>query len=312
MRRIDRPDAAAARSAAATWPKLDGGCSIVSVAAIAFSGMISVVTVGVSSPSLTGRDNIRSISASNSSSICLVDCSELSFGVLFGMGFHPFDDSGSDSDLSPGRPARRMVAQMSARFYVNLPLAPGPFTLDGAEAHHLATVCRLRPGSEVCLFNGDGSEYPARITQVARREITLEITGVDRPQRELPFSFEVAAPLPKGDRCQFLVEKLTELGVTAFVPLTCARSVVHPREAKREKLERYVIEASKQCGRNVLMRIAEATWSIGRNYVSSGDAGEIRILAHPYQAGDLADLGEGCFNRLRDPHRRRAGRRLHR
>ena len=81
---------------------------------------------------------------------------------------------------------------MSARFYVNLPLAPGPFMLDGSEAHHLAAVCRLRPGGEVCLFNGDGQEYPACITQVARRAITLEITGALRPERELPFSLEVA------------------------------------------------------------------------------------------------------------------------
>ena len=72
---------------------------------------------------------------------------------------------------------------------------------------------------------------------------------------ELSDRLEVAAPLPKGDRAQFLVEKLTELGVTSFVPLKTARSVVEPREAKREKLQRYVIEASKQCGRNVLMRI---------------------------------------------------------
>jgi 16S rRNA (uracil1498-N3)-methyltransferase len=177
---------------------------------------------------------------------------------------------------------------MSERFYVNLPLAPGPFLLDGPEAHHLATVCRLRPGSEVCLFNGDGHEYPARIAQVARREISLEITGVNRPQRELPFLLEAAAPLPKGDRSQFLVEKLTELGAAAFVPLICARSAVHPREGKRAKLERYVIEASKQCGRNVLMRIAEPlTWE---DYVSGGDAGEIRILAHPYPASDQAEL----------------------
>src|SRR5438552_275704 len=148
---------------------------------------------------------------------------------------------------------------MSARFYVNLPLCAGPFTLDGPEAHHLATVCRLRPGAEVCLFNGDGREYPSRITSIARRAIDVEILGVNEPRRELPITLEVAAPLPKGDRCGFLIEKLTELGVTRFVPLLCQRSNTHPREAKREKLERQVIEASKQCGRNVLMKIDDLT-----------------------------------------------------
>ena len=177
---------------------------------------------------------------------------------------------------------------MSERYYVNLPLALGPFVLDGPEAHHLATVCRLRPGNEVCLFNGDGREYPARITHAARREITLEILAIEEPSRELPFTLEVAAPLPKGDRSQFLVEKLTEMGATTFVPLTCARSNAHPRDSKRDKLERYVIEASKQCGRNVLMKIADLT--IWESHVARGDAGELRVFAHPHQATPLSSL----------------------
>ena len=179
---------------------------------------------------------------------------------------------------------------MSERFYVNLPLTIGPFMLDGSEAHHLASVCRLRPGNEACLFNGDGHEYPARITHVARREITLEVLGIEQPQRELAFALEVAAPLPKGDRSQFLIEKLTELGVTNFVPLNCARSNSHPRDSKRDKLERYVIEASKQCGRNVLMRIDEMIdWEA---YCERGNLEETRLLAHPYQAVELPTIAK--------------------
>jgi 16S rRNA (uracil1498-N3)-methyltransferase len=167
---------------------------------------------------------------------------------------------------------------MSERFYLNWPLQPGPVTLEGAEAWH-AMVCRLRPGDAVCLFNGDGLEYWARIVEMGRREVSLEIERVATPQRELPFSLEVAAPLPKGDRGQFLIEKLTELGVTSFVPLACERSVIHPGEAKLEKLERYVIEASKQCGRNVLMRIEPLReW---KTYVTPRESDEGRWLAHP-------------------------------
>jgi 16S rRNA (uracil1498-N3)-methyltransferase len=183
---------------------------------------------------------------------------------------------------------------MSERFYVNLPLTVGPFLLDGPEAHHLATVCRLRPSAEVCLFNGDGHEYPARVTHVAKREVTLEIERIDKPQRELAFTLEVAAPLPKGDRAQFMLEKLTELGVTRFVPLLCHYSNTHPRESKRDRLERYVIEASKQCGRNVLMEVGEMIeWSA---YCQQGRAGELRLLAHPYHAVDLASIGKNTLS----------------
>lgn len=151
---------------------------------------------------------------------------------------------------------------MSERFHVDGDLSPGPFEITGPEAHHLATVCRLRPGDPLVLFNGRGEECPARISQVAKKSVLVEVLAVERPDREVGFRLEVAAPLPKGDRADFLIEKLTELGVTCFTPLQTARSVVHPRESKLDRLQRHVIEASKQCGRNVLMRIAELTrWS---------------------------------------------------
>jgi 16S rRNA (uracil1498-N3)-methyltransferase len=82
-----------------------------------------------------------------------------------------------------------------------------------------------------------------------------------------------------------LLEKLTELGVTNFVPLACARSNAYPRENKQDKLERYVIEASKQCGRNVLMRLDERMdWE---TYCERGNLEETRMLAHPYQAAHI-------------------------
>ena len=172
---------------------------------------------------------------------------------------------------------------MADRFYVNCPLGPGRVLLDGPEAHHLAAVSRLRPGDPVRLFNGDGREYPAVVAAVRRREVELDVTGVETPDRELGFRLEVAAPLPKGDRAQFLVEKLTELGVTTLVPLQTGRSVVHPREAKLDKLQRYVIEASKQCGRNVLLRVEPLTeWA---TYCRREDLPALRLVAHPGQEG---------------------------
>ena len=74
------------------------------------------------------------------------------------------------------------------------------------------------------------------------------------------------------------------------MPLDCHYSNAHPRETKRDKLERYVIEASKQCGRNVLMKIGELTpWA---NYGSRVNAGELRILAHPTASEVQTNLAE--------------------
>jgi 16S rRNA (uracil1498-N3)-methyltransferase len=193
----------------------------------------------------------------------------------------------SNNDRVPGlhkqEPTNCLSILVSERYYTSCPLMPGPVELTGPEAHHLAVVCRLRAGDQVCLFNGDGHQYPARIVEAGKRSVALEVLSRESPQRELPFALTVAVPLPKGDRAQFLVEKLTEIGVTTFVPLSTQRSVVQPREAKLEKLQRHVIEASKQCGRNVLMEVAGLhEWE---SYCRQQEIDELRLLAHPGQGG---------------------------
>lgn len=148
---------------------------------------------------------------------------------------------------------------MSNRFYVNSPLGPGSVGIEGAEARHMAAVCRLRPGDAVCLFNGDGAEYPGRVLSVAKMLVEVEVTERRFANRERTFHLTITSAVPKAHRAEFMIEKLTELGVSRFVPLRTARSVVHPADGKLDKLRRTVIEASKQCGRNALMTIDPVT-----------------------------------------------------
>jgi 16S rRNA (uracil1498-N3)-methyltransferase len=177
---------------------------------------------------------------------------------------------------------------MSERFYVNSPLALGTIVLEGPEAHHLAVVRRVRADDRVYLFNGDGRQYPALVTAVHRKSVELTVDAVESPQYERLSPLEVAVPLPKADRATFLVEKLTELGVTTLVPLRTARSVVHPRETRLEKLQRTVVEASKQCGRNVLMRVAPlADW---QDYCRRPELPMGKTLAHVGPSKAESDL----------------------
>ncbi|MCE9531078.1 MAG: 16S rRNA (uracil(1498)-N(3))-methyltransferase [Planctomycetes bacterium] len=168
---------------------------------------------------------------------------------------------------------------MADRFYTPEPLGVGDFILDGPEAHHLAHVRRLSEADHVVLFNGDGHEYLATILSVEKKQVEFHITSKEKPERELGFRLQIASALPKGDRGDFLIEKLTELGVTDFTPLITERSVVHPKETKVEKLQRAVIEASKQCGRNVLLRVHAP--SRLTEWLKIGDLPTRKWLAHP-------------------------------
>ena len=170
---------------------------------------------------------------------------------------------------------------MSTRFYHATPIAAERVTLDGPEAHHLLHVGRAVAGQGVTLFDGSGAEYAAVIEKLGRRAVELRIVERIDANRELPYTLTVGVALPKGDRQKWLVEKLTELGVTTLVPLVTERGVAQPSTGALERLHRGVIEASKQCGRNRLMRIANPqAWS---EWVSERPeaSGERRLLAHP-------------------------------
>jgi 16S rRNA (uracil1498-N3)-methyltransferase len=173
---------------------------------------------------------------------------------------------------------------MSERFFSSEPIVAEHVTLDGAEAHHLIHVMRAGAGDSVILFDDSGAEFSAQIVKVARSAVELRIIARDVVDRELPFELSVGVALPKGDRQKWLVEKLTELGVTTLIPLETQRGVAQPNTAALDRVSRYVIEAAKQCGRNRLMKIATPrTWS---DWVLAAEASnkepvELRLLAHP-------------------------------
>jgi 16S rRNA (uracil1498-N3)-methyltransferase len=175
---------------------------------------------------------------------------------------------------------------MSDRFYSTERITTERITLDGPEAHHLLHVMRATVGQHVTLFDNSGAEFPAVIEKLGRSSADLRVTERVETDRELPFAFTMGVALPKGDRQKWLVEKLTELGVTTLVPLETARGVAQPTVSALERLERAVIEAAKQCGRNRLMRIAEPqSWSNWLpNTAIAGDSQSpvpIRLIAHP-------------------------------
>jgi len=150
---------------------------------------------------------------------------------------------------------------MSERFHVPELAGRDEVELIGPEAHHLANVLRAKPGDEVLLFDGHGLECRAAVVAIQGKRVRLQILSREEVQRELPWAIVIHAALPKGDRQRWLVEKCVELGVARLVPLRTQRGVAQPDEGALERLRRYVLEASKQCGRTVLMEIGSpAKW----------------------------------------------------
>ncbi|MFN0028969.1 MAG: RsmE family RNA methyltransferase [Acidimicrobiales bacterium] len=93
--------------------------------------------------------------------------------------------------------------------------------IDALDLHHLQRVLRLREGASICLCDGRGRWQPARLVG-DRAEPIDEVRVETAPSPSL----SVVVALPKGDRADWMVQKVTELGIDAIGVLNAERSVV--------------------------------------------------------------------------------------
>jgi 16S rRNA (uracil1498-N3)-methyltransferase len=137
------------------------------------------------------------------------------------------------------------------------------------DAHHLAQVLRLGDGEVVVAADGRGSFRLCRLelgaagparpgrgrVSPARLVADGPVTAVPPPSPPLTVGFA----LQKGERPEWAVQKLTELGVDRIVTFTTARTVVRPDEAgaarRNVRLQRIARAAAAQCRRLTLPAI---------------------------------------------------------
>src|SRR5436309_1133217 len=130
--------------------------------------------------------------------------------------------------------------------------------LDADETHHLRDVLRLNPGDRVVVFNGRGTEATVEIADIEKHATRLRHLHHARSP-ELSCRITLGQAIPKGKNMDLIVQKATELGAAAIVPLISERTVVHydagEAKSKQEKWQAVAIEAAKQCGQNWLPAI---------------------------------------------------------
>lgn len=140
-----------------------------------------------------------------------------------------------------------------ARFFVDPAAIAGELiTLEGGDAHHAATVLRLKPGAAVTALDGQGRIFACVVEAVEKRRLTLRITGT-RVAPPPAVAVTLYQALPKGDKLEVVIQKATELGAARIVPLAAARSVarVEPGKvaAKRARWAAIAKEAAEQSER---------------------------------------------------------------
>ncbi len=201
--------------------------------------------------------------------------------------------------------------------FVDQPDSP---VLGSADIHHLVDVLRLRPGELVISCDGAGSWVPCRMAAAGTPRgskgldagSVLEADGNMSVEPMPTPGITVAFAPTKGDRPEWVVQKLTELGVDRIVPIHAARSVVRWKgdraDRAMEKLARVVREASAQCRRTHLPQVGpivsldELESALGARPLLAHPGGGFPSLAHPVVAigpeggwsdEELAEFGPG-------------------
>jgi len=131
--------------------------------------------------------------------------------------------------------------------------------ITGAEARHLARVLRLRPGDQVCLLDNSGARHTARLQRVADDRVEAVIIATSgREEEGESWPLHLGLGLLKGSKMDLVMQKATELGVAGLHPFVSRHCVVEKTSpGRRQRWERIVREACKQCGRPAVPPCAE-------------------------------------------------------
>ena len=134
-------------------------------------------------------------------------------------------------------------------------------TIRGEEVRHIVQVLRLKEKDRIKVFTGQGREYLTEIIQVSKKEVIGKILKESRLDTEPPIEITLVQGLPKSDKMDFIVQKVTELGVKRIIPVITQRTIIRldkeKAKVRRIRWQRIALEASKQSSRAIIPEVRE-------------------------------------------------------
>ena len=127
-------------------------------------------------------------------------------------------------------------------------------------AYQARDVLRLAQGDQLILLDGKGGEWGATITEVGRTRVIVRLDDRRESATEARTRVVVYQGMLKAAKFEWVLQKGTELGVAAFVPLLTERAVSgvgDTGDAKRSRWRRILDEATEQCGRATVPALSE-------------------------------------------------------
>ena len=135
----------------------------------------------------------------------------------------------------------------------------GMAIMTGRDAEHVR-VLRLRPGEDMIICDGKGTDYKCRLVKADKEQVEAEVIEIVPCPAEPSVQVTVLCGLPKGDRTDYIIQKCVEAGASEIMFFQSDRCVAKPDkpEKKLERWQRIAEEAAKQSGRGIL---PQASWA---------------------------------------------------
>lgn len=157
---------------------------------------------------------------------------------------------------------------------------------------HAVRVLRLPVGEQVILFNGDGYDYIAELTQISKKTACAHIVTQLPLTNESPLSIHLGQAISRGERMDFTLQKSVELGVTDITPLFTERCGVKLNaerlDKKREQWQKIVNSACEQSGRAIVPQVHHPISLV--EWLKQQDSDTLCLNLHPRAEHSIMNL----------------------
>lgn len=150
--------------------------------------------------------------------------------------------------------------------------------------HHLTKVFRAKEKDIVEISDGEDNQYICEIETIDSKETTLKILEKSKIARESSVKVFLYQGIPKAQKMDMIIQKVTEVGVSTIYPLKMKRCVVNLKEKEDKKIDRWqkiAYEAAKQSKRGVIPKV-EKSLTI-KEAIKSMESNDLNIVFYEGQ-----------------------------
>ncbi len=151
------------------------------------------------------------------------------------------------------------------KFFVNSnQIQDNKITIIGEDVNHISNVLRMKVGDSIQICNASSAEnFNVKLRSIKKDSVECDIIEKLASEAEPSINLTIFQGIPKSDKMELIIQKSTELGVKAIVPVDmnrCVSKITGKDEQKKiDRWQKISEVAAKQSGRDIIPQIGKIT-----------------------------------------------------